>query len=383
MPTLASGIRCDWSYVPEVTHGTTPGSPAMKKLRTIGRNINLTKNILTSSEVRQDRAKKDVRHGFNSIAGGPSFELSAGAYDDWLAALLGSSFAAVNITGAPNLSATNPSTFTRAAGSFVTDGIRVGDRIVTSGFTNAANNGKFTVVAATATTLTVAETTLATEAASAGRTLQLAGMRCDNGTTLTTFTVERRFLDVAQYQVFRGVNPNTLNLTISPESIVGGQFGIVGMSGGAMSGTSLGTPSAAPTNAPLAAFEGSLYEGGVLLGLVTGAEINVDNGRGLQPVVGSKFSPDVFDGEIMVTGRLTVLFQDATMHNKFVNETGSSLSIRLDDINGTDFVNISMPSIKYTGSNIDPPSKGPVPLEMPFQALVDNTSGVCLSIQKS
>jgi hypothetical protein len=380
---IGSGVRVDLSYVAEVTRGTTPGAPSMKKLRTTSRNINLQKNILQTSEVRQDRQKKDVRHGFNRIEGNPGFELSLQAYDDWLEALMGDTFAAVNVAAAPNLGATTTSTFTRAVGSFVTDGFRPGDMIVTTGFSNAANNGNFMVLTVAALSLTVLQTTLVTEASGAGKTLQLKGKRLSPGTALQTFTVERRFNDLAQYQVFTGVIPNTMNLDVKPEQMVSGNFGLIGMGGGGFSGTSLGVPSAAPTNAPLSSFEGTLVEGGTTLGVVTGVELQVENGRTLAPVVGSKYSPDVFDGEIIVTGRAMVFFQNATMFDKWKNETASSIYLRLDDINGTDFMHVVLPTLKYTGGNIDPPQTGPVSLDMPFQALVDNTTGMCMSIQRS
>ncbi len=378
---ISSGIGASLSYVAEVTHGVTPGSPTMKTLRATSRNINLVKNILQSAEVRQDRQKKDVRHGFNRIEGGPGFELSISAYDDWLESLMGSTFAAVNVTGGPTLGATTTA-FTRGAGSFVTDGFRAGDIVVTTGFSNGGNNGNFTVTAVAPTTLTVLQTTI-TEANAAAKTLQVKGKRLSPGIALQTFTVERRFTDVTQYQVFRGVIPTTADFDVKPENIVGGTFGIVGMSGGGFTGTSLGTPVAAPTNAPFSSFEGTLVEGGVSLGLVTGIEFNINSNRSLAPIVGSKFSPDVFDGEMIVTGRAMLFFQDAVMFNKWVNETTSSIYLKLDDLNGTDFMQFVFPSIKYTGGTIDPPQMGPINIEMPFQALVDNTTGVSFSIQRS
>jgi hypothetical protein len=74
-------------------------------------------------------------------------------------------------TGATSLSATATG-YARAAGSFVTNGFRVGQTITASGFTNAANNGRAVITAVTATALTVTKTggTVA-EAAAANRTI--------------------------------------------------------------------------------------------------------------------------------------------------------------------------------------------------------------------
>lgn len=71
--------------------------------------------------------------------------------------------------GSPDLGATTTD-FTRATGSFITDGFQVGDLIETSGFSNSGNNGTFEVTAVTALALTVV-TTLIVETAGAGRLL--------------------------------------------------------------------------------------------------------------------------------------------------------------------------------------------------------------------
>jgi uncharacterized protein DUF4397 len=63
--------------------------------------------------------------------------------------------------------------YSRATGSFVTDGYRVGQTITASGFTNAANNGRSVVTAVTATALTVTKTggTVAEAAGTTNRTI--------------------------------------------------------------------------------------------------------------------------------------------------------------------------------------------------------------------
>jgi hypothetical protein len=63
--------------------------------------------------------------------------------------------------------------YARATGSFVTDGYRVGQPILASGFTNAANNGRSVVTAVAATALTVTKTggTVAEAAGTSNRTI--------------------------------------------------------------------------------------------------------------------------------------------------------------------------------------------------------------------
>jgi hypothetical protein len=57
--------------------------------------------------------------------------------------------------------------------------------------------------------------------------------------------------------------------------------------------------------------------------------------------------------------------------NRFINETESSIWLKMDDPNaiGTHFASVVFPRVKYNGGTIDPPQEGPCVMEMPFVAL--------------
>jgi hypothetical protein len=74
-------------------------------------------------------------------------------------------------TGAATIDVTDFNTFTRSAGSFVTDGFVAGMVIVTTGFTNAGNNGTFTVQTVGILTLDIVETTLISESGTGDETI--------------------------------------------------------------------------------------------------------------------------------------------------------------------------------------------------------------------
>lgn len=88
-----SDFARDISFVPEVTFGTTPTTPAMKFLRFSGGFPTLEKNTFASEEIRSDGQVADLRHGSRRVSGDLNFELSYGAYDDWLQAALGGTWA--------------------------------------------------------------------------------------------------------------------------------------------------------------------------------------------------------------------------------------------------------------------------------------------------
>lgn len=381
--TIASGIRARVIYVAEVTHGTTPTTPVMKVLRCNSRAIEALGEMLESEEARSDRETTDVRTGFRSVGGNIAFELSLAAHDDVIEAALGGTWAAG--TSVASISAVaSTSKFNRASGSFITDGYRPGQWVTVAGFTAPGDNGLFLVTAVSATDLTVVGT-LTDEAAGGGKTVIQTGKLLNSGSTLTTFTFERQFLDVALYQPFRGVAVNTMSLSLKPKQIAQGSIGLVGMSYAAESGTSLdAAPDAAPTYSPMNAFGGAMYEGGSAISVITGIELAVDNKRTVEAVVGSANSPDVFDGHIMVSGTITMLFQNSTHVNKFVNGTETSVWFKMvDPDDSTQFISVCLPRVLYSGEKRDPQRQGPVVLTLPFRAFRHTTYGTSIWFQRS
>jgi len=387
--TLASGATVGLVYVEEVTQGVTPGS-TLYTLRTTNRNINLTKNALQSNERRSDRQIATVRHGFHQVVGSPGFELSLEAYDDMLEGALANDWAALTSGSVTATAAATDDSFTLSTSDWYTLGFQVGDIIDVTGYADGGNNAQFRIATIVSDKITVtnvdgtAATTVADEAGSGDEVFALTGKQLEVGTDLKTYTFERQFTDITQYQTFTGCAINQMSLSIQPEQIVGGTFDIVGMTAAALAGSSIDdTPEAAATNEPFSAFEGTLYEGGSEIAVVTGIDFQVANNRTVEGVVGSVTSPAVFEGDAVITGTLTAFFEDATLINKFVNETASSIDLKLDDLDGTNFMRFHFGNVKYMGGDIDPPQQGPINISMPFQALVDADTSNSMMIQRS
>lgn len=85
---FASGAMHELSYVPEVTYGVTPVTPAMKIFRNTSVGLKPAKQTFVSQEIRRDRQIRDVRHGTRGMTGPVSFELSYGDFDTILEAAL-------------------------------------------------------------------------------------------------------------------------------------------------------------------------------------------------------------------------------------------------------------------------------------------------------
>lgn len=367
------GIAAD-----EVVDAAQNVTLTMATLRATGRQLDLEQDTLESEEVRPSRQFSDVRMGFNQVTGSPGFELSNISYSDFIRGFMSGAWETPPYTGGVftitlDTPTTGQATITRTTDNWIDDGWRAGDQIQFQGFANSPNNGIFQVLSVSGTALVI-DTSLATGYTdTVDGTLNYPGARMDIGLNLRTFSMERRFDDIVQYQAFRGVTVNEMSLSVTPESIAGGSWGLLGMSGTTMTPTSLidgNVPIAAPTTAPFASFQGRVYEGGEVQAVMTSMEMNGTNNRVLEGVIGSKFSPGVFEGRASIDGSMTFFLLGNTTYNKFVNETESSVYMKLQDPNDTtQFLSIVMPRVKYTTGDMDPPQEGPVPINMGFRAL--------------
>lgn len=201
------------------------------------------------------------------------------------------------------------------------------------------------------------------------------------GVDETFFTLERSQLDITQFGVFTGCYINTFNLTVAANAIVAGSFSVVGREA-SYSGTPLdASPTASLTNSPFDSFTGTLAEGGSTIAVVTGIDFTLENNVEPTFVVGSNLSNCNVAGRSNLTGTLTAYWEDATLLNKFINETESSLELTLGDSVSESYV-IEIPRLKYGGGDNSVSDEGPIEISMPFQALYDETEDTNIKITR-
>jgi hypothetical protein len=201
------------------------------------------------------------------------------------------------------------------------------------------------------------------------------------GTTAKSFVFERAFSDIGQYGVFTGDMVKTTKLSIKPNEIVSGAFSLIGK-GGSYSSTPLdASPTASQTNLPFDSFTGELSEGGSSIAVVTGLELSLENNLDPAYAVFSNQAAGVIPGRSNLTGTLSAYFENLTLLNKFINETESSLEFTLG--NGTTkSYTFLVPRLKYSGGSNPVKDEKGIILEMPFQALVDATTGTNFQITR-
>lgn len=212
------------------------------------------------------------------------------------------------------------------------------------------------------------------------------------GTTRRSFHVIRHFSDLAAaakpYHIYTGVEMNTLNLTVPADGgIVTGSFGAIGqdqqLSQDAVTELGAGTLfGSAGTNVPFASFTGSVEENALSLAIATEISLSLTNNLEARFAIGSDQTLEPSVGRSNVTGSIGAYFENATLLEKFLNETESSLKFTLTDPAGND-LEFFLPKIKYTGGQPDVSGQGAITLNLPFQALYDTTEATNLRITRT
>ena len=202
------------------------------------------------------------------------------------------------------------------------------------------------------------------------------------GTTRRSYTVERHHQDIGKYLRSTGCQFNTMSLSVAPNSMVTGSFGIIG-SGFTTSGSALGsaTYSAESTTAPFDSFSGSITEGGSAIAIITALELNIDNGMEALYVVGSADTLLPSIGKSSVTGSVTAYFENTTLLDKFVSETTSAIQFTLTDAAGNDYI-VLLPKVKYNSGNPEVSGPGAITVTLDFVALYNSSDASQIKITR-
>lgn len=392
---IATGVAKELRYKAESTWGSAPGTGSAQVLRRVQSALSLQKDTYQSNEVRSDYQIANFSHGVRRVAGSIGGELSPGTYKDFVAAALRKDFAAVSaITGASiTIAGSGPTyTVTRAAGSFLTDGIKVGQvvRLTAGSFTAGNLNKNLFVLSLTATVLTVMVlngSTLTAEGPIASATVTVPGKVTYvplTGHTDKSFAFEHWHSDVAQSELFLGCKVNNLNIGLPPTGLASIGMDIMGKDITTATSAYYVSPTAASTVGIVAAVNGLLTVAGSAVAVVTGMDLRIAGNMQATPVVGSNTYPDIFEGRVMVTGNMTVYFQDATIRDYFINETEAAFSVALSSNNlaASDFITLSCPRAKFGAADKNDGDTGLIQT-MPFQALLATSGGSGVSNEQT
>jgi len=388
---IATGIAKQVKYKQEVTFGVAPVAASAQALRRVTSDINLTKQTYESNEIRADYQVADMRHGVREVAGTINGELSPGTYKDFIAASLRKDWAATTAITAASVTIAGTLgayTVTRATGSYLTDGIKIGDVIRLSvGTLNANNiNKNLIVTALTATIATVATvngTAMTAEGPIASTTITVIGKKTwvpATGHTSRSYSIEHWYSDVTQSEVFTGCKVNQVDVQLPATGMATCNVGFMGQNLTTAAAEYFTSPIAQTSTGVLAAVNGVLYVAGAAIATVTGINFTVNSNITGEAVVGSNQKPELFDGRVTVSGQFTAFFENASLRDLFLNETEAAIIgvFTTSSANTADFMSFVFPRIKAGGASKDDGEKGIIQT-IPFTALLNTTGGTALS----
>lgn len=389
----AKGVNKRIAYKKEAGGwGVLAGATGAKYVRRTSADFNLTKESYESAELRNDYQTVDLRMGIRSAEGTLNGELSPGSYSDFLGSLLARDFAAVTPAAAVDdvtiAAAGTNFTLTRLAGSWLTDGIKVGNVIrLTGAGLNAANVGNNAlVISVTALVLTVkvlSSTAFIAESAIDGVTVTVTGKATYiplTGHTDDSYTIEQWYDDIDQSEVFTGMKVGSANVQLPSTGFVTTDFSFMGKDLTQV-GTSeyFTTPTAASTTGLLTSVRGALLVNGSEAACITDANISIE--RTMEPAqcIGSNNNSDIFVGKITITGSFSAYFSDGTLRDYFDDEAVVTvvLAVTTGEEKDSDFITFVMPAVKFSNfSNAD--AENAITSSIDFTALLnsDTTTGL-------
>ena len=299
---FSQGSRSSLSFVTEATFGTTPaGSFANLPFST--HSLNLTKDILSGTDIEADRMSRVNRQGNRQVGGDIVVDLRDGDYDLLLESAM--------------------------LGAFATNVLKVGVA------------PKF-------------------------------------------FSIEDFAADIDQARLFTGMSVSSMAISLAPNQMVTTTFSMVGKDM-TISATEK-TQDAASGAQPFDAYSGDISIGTVgspsAVAIVTALDFTLNNAYAPTFVIGDDSAPSLEYGRAEVEGTLTAYFEDASLINRFLNETETAIRVSVDDPTGANAYIFDFPKVKINSADVGVDGPTSRMITMSFVALYDSTMGTNLQITR-
>lgn len=345
---VQSNARVQIGIKRETTVGTAAGTSGGDVLRILDSpGFDPDRNAIESQENRADGTTAMGRLGGKTLTGTFNGEITiGGAVDVILEAMMRG-------TWRPNLQITNTAmtsittttnTIVAAGGSWITQGVRVGDIARLSNHASGANNGlNLRVLTVTATTLTVAGIGLGANNSAP----LIANAVADTAFELTiqkklvnpaapvrySHTVEQFGADMDLSSIFVGSRVTGFSISCRPNETAKFSVTFRGLNWSFLvTGTSpYFTAPGLTTGISLIADDSAIRFAGQDVGTFTGFDLDFTIGADTDSVIGSFVAPDVVDDKWKVTGTVTGLMQDYTYKTLWEAETEFEVSIALQE----------------------------------------------------
>jgi len=198
------------------------------------------------------------------------------------------------------------------------------------------------------------------------------------------FSIEDFAADIDQARLFTGMSVSTMAISLAPNQMVTTTFGMVGKDM-TISGTEK-TQTAASGAQPFDAYSGDISIGTVgspsAVAIVTALDFTLNNAYAPTFVIGDDSAPSLEYGRAEVEGTLTAYFEDASLINRFLNETETAIRVSVDDPTGANAYIFDFPKVKINSADVGVDGPTSRMITMSFVALFDSTMGTNLQITR-
>jgi len=352
MPASASNDI--YRYIEEVTPGTTPsGNPTI--MRVLSDSINQSIETIENMELRSDRGRADTTLVGGSVGGAVSFDYSHKTFDDFLTALLASTYTLAGTNGIKTITDMVFTTATHiiSSASNLLPVLEKGQWFKITGAASALNNGIYRAsssVAPTAGSITVDTAVKDVGLTATAASCVISSARVKQGdATLRSFTIEREHSDVTQFFTWKGMYVSSMDLSFTDKSTVSGSFGFMAKSPevqGTVTGFPSGTASAvaATTTPRFNSVTGtSVLIDGVTMGesCVSDFTLNVAaNTREIRCLGSGLSAAAIVADQFTITGSTNIFFGTSTsagLYGKKLTDLPLTFSICVTDSAGNAF----------------------------------------------
>jgi len=355
------GNRVDFRYIRETTWGTTPGSPNGQVLRVTTGKLDPVKESVQSQLLRSDRKVEAIVE----VGQGAAFNVGSELlYEpNFFDLIEGAMLRAKQQIAAVTLNATaatgSPNTFTRSAGSFVTDGAKPGMWVaildtVNDGFWQIADGAG----AVTALVLQIkspgisflgASKNWANHTGTGSEKYSARMFRDGTDETKNQFSVEQAHLDITQFLSGTGLRVGTLGFSLTAKQIGQMTFAFQGkeMTPAGATIFSGGTTAAglAPSLSASSNVARIFKNGAAIATGVRSLALNINNNLRALDQIASKFPAGINHGSVAPGGSIEAYF---TSRADFLDvlKAHTLIAIQFAGVDGTgNLVAVTLPSV--------------------------------------
>lgn len=362
-----------------------------------GSGLTMARSLIEDPEVRRDGMESMPRLGPKTVNGTYPGTLSVGTFNTFLGALFRHAWAAdvtaVTCDGGAvytSLATTVTNTLTLVGtGSFLTQGVRVGDVVRLSAMGAGVDNINAVVATVSANSLTVLGAPWTNITADSNAVLTIKKKLKNAAGTIadplvdSSYTIEEYQTTIDESEQFCGCVISSLKLSFTPTGVVKVEFGVVGQDVAivaAGAGAPAFTTPTEYTSIGLIAADARIYLAGAAIATVTGGELTFDLGAKGIETVGSLVTPGIWAGNMKVSGQITAVRTLLTGSHlaRFIAETDnvelSLMFVEPDAAVPIDFVHVFIPRLKYTGDTKQLGEDGPIVETIPFKAACKATT---------